>query len=112
MPCTLTVRAGPKVRRERFAAPGPALDALEERLAEIGPVRATKALTREYAPAEQVAGRGEVRGPGRVLPAVRAGADVRGDGTLEAWTGWVRRSPLEPGPGETPLEALRRFVGA
>jgi hypothetical protein len=109
---TLTVRAGPKVRRERFDAPGPALDALEERLAAIEPVGAAKALTREYSPAEQVAGRGELRGPGRLLPSVRAGADVRGDGSLEAWTGWIRRSPLEQDPGETPLEALRRFVGA
>jgi hypothetical protein len=112
VPWTLTVRAGPKVRRERFDAPGPALDALEERLTEIEPVGPAKALTREYSAAQQVTGRGEVRGPSRWLPAVRAGADVRGDGSLEAWTGWIRRSPLEVEPGETPLEALRRFVGA
>ena len=102
------MRAGPKVRRERFDAPGPALDALEERLAEIEPVGPAKALMREYSAGEQVAGRGELRGPGRV----RAGADVRGDGSLEAWTGWIRRSTLQLEPGETPLQALRRFVGA
>ena len=112
MPWTLTVRAGSNVRRERFDALGPALDALEDRLAEIRPLRATRALTREYGPEQQVAGRGELRGPGRLLPAVRAGADVRGDGSVQAWTGWIRRSPVEPREGETPLQALRRVVGA
>ena len=112
MPWTLTVRAGPKIRRERFDALGPALDALEERLADIGRLPPTRALTREYAPDQKVAGRAELRGPGRLLPAVRAGADVRGDGSVQAWTGWIRRSAVEPREGETPLQALRRVVGA
>jgi hypothetical protein len=106
------VRVGPRVSRERFDAPGPALDALRTRLEEVRPLRTARALTREYAPAEQVAARGEIRGPGRLLASVRAGADVRGDGTVEAWTGWLRRTTVEPRDDEDAMAALRRVVGA
>jgi hypothetical protein len=112
VPWTLTVRVGPRVSRERFDAPGPALDALARRLDEVGPLRTARALTREYEPAEQVAARGEIRGPGRLLPSVRAGADVRGDGTVEAWTGWLRRTAVEPLAGEDAMAALHRVIGA
>jgi hypothetical protein len=107
----VTVRVGPRVRRERFAAPGPALDALEARVEELaagthrGPARG---LGRDYAPVELVAARAELRGPGRLLAQVRGGADVRGDGSVEAWTGWLRRRLVEPRPGEQPVQALRR----
>ena len=63
-------------------------------------------LGREYAPSEQVSARGEIRGPSRR----RAGADVHGDGSVQAWTGWLRRRPLEPRDGETPWDALLREV--
>jgi hypothetical protein len=63
-------------------------------------------LGREYDPAQQVAARGEIRAPGRR----RAGADLRGDGTVEAWTGRLRRTALVPRDGETPWDALLREV--
>jgi hypothetical protein len=115
VPWTLTVRDGPKVRRERFDAPGPALDALETEVNALAAVthRGTqRALGREYAPAEQVVARVELRGPNRLLPTVRGGADVRGDGSVEAWTGWVRRTLVEPRDGERPVQALRRALEA
>jgi hypothetical protein len=114
VPWTLTVRVGPKVRRERFDAPGPALDALQARLDELRPgarLDTTRVLSREYTPAEQVAARAELRGPRRVS-AVRGGADVRGDGSVEAWTGWVRRRPVEARDDETQVQALRRELRA
>jgi hypothetical protein len=112
---TLTVRDGPRVRRERFDAPGPALDALEAHVEELGvPTHhgPTRGLGRDYAPIELVAARAELRGPGRLLAPVRGGADVRGDGSVEAWTGWLRRRLVEPRPGERPVQALRRVLGA
>jgi hypothetical protein len=100
------VRAGPRVRRERFADAEPALAALRAHLEEVDHLAPASALGRRYEPAEQVAARGEIRGPGRR----RSGADLRGDGTVEAWRGWVRRSVLAPRDGETVWDALAREV--
>ncbi len=63
-------------------------------------------LGREYEPAQQVAARGEIRGPSRR----RAGVDVHGDGRVEAWSGRLRRSVLEPRDRETPWDAVLREV--
>ena len=102
----MTVRVGPRVRKEHFADAEPALAALRAGLDEARSLGTTSVLGREYAPSEQVAARGEIRGPSRR----RAGADVHGDGGVQAWTGWLRRRPLEPRDGETPWDALLREV--
>jgi len=102
------VRTGPRVEKHRAATPDEALD-LAEREARVlanGPRRGTvSAIAREYSAQQQVAGRVELAGPG-----VRAGIDVRGDGSAEAWTGRIRRTPIEPRDGEDAYAALRRFV--
>ena len=113
MPWTVTLRVGSEVRKERFAEIEPALDALREHVDDVAAHAhrgAERALLREYEPVQQVAARGELRGPDRVLPRVRAGADVRGDGSVEAWTGWLRRRVVQPQDGEAPIDALRRVV--
>ena len=101
------MRVGPRVRKQHFADAEPALAAMRAGLDERrGASTPTSVLGREYAPSQQVAARGEIRGPSRR----RAGADVHGDGSVQAWTGWLRRRPLEPRDGETPWDALLREV--
>lgn len=114
MPYTVTIRVGSKVTRERVPSVADAVDVLELRLTTLGPEgrRSTKrALLREYEPVAQVAARGELSGPSRLSPAVRAGADVRGDGSIEAYRGRVRRALVTQQQGETPFDALRRELG-
>ena len=97
-----------KHRHERLA------DALEdvERIAgELSRGHATLrpaggVLIRRLDPVQQVVGRIELAGPGRL----RAGVDVRGDGSCEAFTGRVRRTLVEQRDGETPFAALRRVL--
>jgi hypothetical protein len=95
MPYTLTIRQGPKVTRERFADLAGALSAVEERGRELERAADAPAvdglLTRRYEPVQQVVGRLELSGPGRL----RAGVDVRGDGSSEAFIGRVRRRLVE-----------------
>jgi hypothetical protein len=98
--------------KRQFPTLGDAVDALEFELRAVASViarapRVERALGREYEPAEQVAVRGEVRGPGRL----RAGVDVRGDGTMVAFTGVVRRQPIALAGREDAWAGLRREVG-
>jgi hypothetical protein len=106
----LTVRSGAKVRRERFATLPAALEAMEregrelERGADAHAVGGT--LIRRLEPVQQVVGRLELAGPGRL----RAGVDVRGDGSSEAFTGRLRRRLLDPVRRESAYDALRRAL--
>jgi hypothetical protein len=113
VPYTVTIRVGPDVARLRAASLEEAIDLLEAQLSSLGDAgrrRPTKALTREYGPEAQVAARGELSGPSRLRPTVRAGADVRGDGSVQAYSGRVKRELIEPGRGETAFDALRRTL--
>jgi hypothetical protein len=115
VPYTVTIRLGPKVTRRRVPSLADAVDLLEMELRALGPAarRApARALSREIAPVAQVAARGELSGPGRLLPSVRAGADVRGDGSYEAYRGKVRREVIAQERGESAFDALRRVLGA
>jgi hypothetical protein len=115
MPYTVTIRVGPRISRERVPSLADAIEVLEQRLTALGPDARRgrrRALRREYEPIEQVAARGELAGPGRVLRRVRAGADLRGDGSIEAYRGRVRRELVERRDSETPFDALRRELGA
>ena len=109
----LTVRTGPRVQRLRADTLEQALELLETEVRAAATTTHRGAIdvrVRRFEAADQVATRAELRGPGRWRPAVRAGLDVRGDGAVEAWTGRVRREPIEPASDETPYDALRRAL--
>jgi hypothetical protein len=113
MPWTVTVRRGGRVRRERHAELAGAFEAVEAagRAAQAGPGRgAVDIRTRRFEPVQLVAARIELSGPTRLLPNVRAGIDVRGDGSAEAWSGRIARRVLEPEGDESAYAALRRAV--
>jgi|SRR6478735_4476211 len=104
----LTIRRKGKVERERFAELGAALAALAERLEDAERRETRQVLSREYAPGEQVALRGEIAGP----RGLRGGVDVRGDGNAEAYTGRWRKQVVAAQPGESAYDALARAMSA
>jgi hypothetical protein len=112
---TVTVRVGPKVTRKRVPTLDDAIDLLEIELRSLGPKarrKTQKAFAREIEPVAQVSARGELSGPGRLRPRVRAGADVRGDGSIEAYRGKIQREVIAQERGESAFDALRRTLGA
>ena len=113
MPWTLTVRAGPQVKRSRFDELEQALAALEARareLADSAPNKTVDVKVQRFEPAQQVSARLELAGPERVLASVRAGVDVRGDGSTEAYIGRIKRKLVEQRRRETAYQALRRVL--
>ena len=107
------VRRGPQVERARFESLEEALDELENRTRRLamGPKReAIDLRVRRYEPGQQVVARAELSGPQRLSPDVHAGVDLMGDGSVVAWTGRVRRQPVEPAGRESAYDALRRAL--
>lgn len=107
---SVTTRVGPRVDRQRFHDLDAALVEVESRGRELAagadatPIE--PALMRRFEPVQQVLARLELRGP----RGLRAGIDVRGDGSTEGYTGRVRRRLLEQGGGEDAFAALRRAL--
>jgi hypothetical protein len=109
----IVVRNGAKVDRQKAASLGDALDLVERygRGLAAQPRRKEVDLRfRTFTPADQVAARIEVSGPQRWRPAVRAGIDVRGDGSVAAWSGGGTREVVAQESGESPYDALRRAL--
>jgi hypothetical protein len=107
------VRIGPQVERLRFSALQDALDALEARARELArdaPLEAVDVKFKRFDPIAQVAARLELAGPQRLIPRVRAGLDVRGDGSTEAYLGRITREVIEQRNGESAFRALRRAL--
>jgi hypothetical protein len=97
----------------RFEELDRALDELESRVTSLtaaAPKRSLELRVKTYEPVQQVFGRVELAGPQRLVPSVRAGIDVRGDGSTEAYLGRVRRTLIDQRKKETAVEALRRSV--
>ena len=111
-PYAVSVRSGPRVERERFEDLPAALEFIERRgreLEEEVDLRTVDLkLVRRIEPVQQVVARLEVAGPGRL----RAGVDVRGDGSSEGYTGRIRRRVIEQRRRESAYDALRRAITA
>lgn len=104
----LTVRHGSDVAREEFDDLDLALAEAERRAEEIraeGPLGDVSGL-RDFAPSEQVHARLEISGKGLLRPPT-AGVDVRGDGSLVAYRGAVRREEVKARQGQSPFDAVR-----
>ncbi|HZV72464.1 MAG TPA: hypothetical protein VFF79_02005 [Conexibacter sp.] len=109
----LLVREGPRVARSRFGSLAEALDALDAHLTQLGESPQREAIdlhVRRFEAIAQVVARAELSGPQRLLPRVRAGVDVRGDGSAEAWTGRAAKTVVVQEDGESPVAALRRVL--
>jgi hypothetical protein len=107
---TLTVRSRARPEKHRFDRLDEALEAIEVEGRELEgsayePARGGT-LIRRLEPVQIVVARLELRGPARL----RAGIDVRGDGSSEAFTGRVRRELVEQRAGESAYDALRRAL--
>ena len=105
---TVTVRGGARVRKRRHAQVADALRELERegRELEAGVDARVEGgtLMRRLEPVQVVVARLELSGPRRL----RAGVDVRGDGSSEAFVGRLRRRAVEQRDGESAYDALRR----
>jgi hypothetical protein len=104
---TVVTRVGSEVSKDSFGDLDSALDAMHERGTELQRTADAKPVStilgREYEPVQQVAARLELRGR-----RLRAGVDVRGDGSAEAFMGQVRRRVVTQRGDESPYDALRR----
>jgi hypothetical protein len=113
VPWTVTVRRGGRVERDRLRELTAALELVEARTDELvgtAPRRPVDARIRRFDPAEQVFARIELAGPERLLPRLRAGVDIRGDGTSQPYVGRLRRTVLERRGGESAAATLRRAL--
>lgn len=66
---------------------------------------------RDYAPADQVQARLQLKGKGLLRKPV-AGVDVRGDGTFVPYRGGVGREELDPSAHDTPFDLVRETLEA
>ena len=111
---TVTVREGPVFHRHRCAELDAAIEIVREearRLSEGAHARPAHLLAHKLEPVEQVVGRVQLSvAAGRLRRGRTVGVDVRGDGSLEAYSGGVTRRVVEARPGEDAFAALRRSL--
>jgi hypothetical protein len=106
----VTERTRGKVNRDSFGSLDDALRDIDARAGDHARTADAQpeggGLMRRIDPVQQVVARLELSGPGRV----RAGVDVRGDGSSEAWTGRFRRELVQQEAGESATDALGRTL--
>jgi hypothetical protein len=107
---TLTVRSQGTPHKHRFAGLDAALASLEHEARKLAGHADHRSyggsLIRRLDPSRIVVARLELSGP----RGLRAGVDVRGDGSSEVFSGRVRRRVLDQRDGESAFDALRRAL--
>jgi hypothetical protein len=98
----VTVRRGPKVERSTHDSLDDALHRVRAEANATPRTGAVAGLGKRYEPEDRVAARIELKAPN-----ANAGIDVRGDGTVLAWSGRIFKKPLD---GDDPYAALRQSV--
>lgn len=107
----LKLREGPKVTRLRCATIDELFEQVErqsEEMSDRADGEAVSSMFRDYEAIELVHGRIEVTIADGPFKHRRGGIDVRRDGSIEAFVGRANRTVVEPTPGETIPQALRR----
>lgn len=107
----VTVRHGSTVGREKFGTLDDALDEAGRRVEEIrreGRLP-TVHMLREFTADQRVAARIEISGPG-LLRTGEGGIDVLGDGSVIAYSGTIRKQPIEAGSLDEALDRLREAL--
>jgi hypothetical protein len=109
-PYTVAVRAGGKVAKRHYAALTDAMKELEREGRDLAAGAHARpeggTLIRRLEPVQIVVARLELSGP----RGLRAGVDVRGDGSSEAFTGRMQRRVVKQRGDESPYDALRRAL--
>jgi hypothetical protein len=108
----VTVRHGSDVGREKF---GTLEEAIEDARGRVDEFRRQDRLPsihfiRHFTPEQRVAARIEISGPG-LFRAPEGGIDVLGDGSAIAYTGAVRKEPIEADTVDEAFERLREALG-
>jgi hypothetical protein len=104
----VTVRHGSSVGREKFQTLDEAIADARRRVDEIRredrlpPI----SMLRDFTPAERVAARIEISGPG-LIRAPEGGIDVMGDGAAIAYTGAIRKERVDADSLDEAFERLR-----
>jgi hypothetical protein len=108
----VTIRHGSRVGREKFDSLDQAIEEARRRVEEIqrdGGLPTISAF-RKHTPDQRVEARVEVSGPG-FFRSREGGIDVMGDGHAIAFTGAIRKEPVEADSLEDALRRLREALG-
>jgi hypothetical protein len=108
----VTVRHGSNVGREKFDSLDEAIGDARRRVDEIGREDRLPPISfiRDFSPDQRVAARIEISGPG-LIRSPEGGIDVMGDGTAIAYTGTVRKEPIEADSLDEAFDRLGESLG-
>jgi hypothetical protein len=108
----VTIRHGSNVGREKFGTLEEAIEDARGRVEEIRREDRLPSISfiRDFSPNQRVAARIELSGPG-LIRAPEGGIDVMGDGSAIAYTGAVRKEPIEADSLDQAFERLGEALG-